>query len=154
MNDILINICIAAIITSIFKILIPGETHKEQLRLVISCFFIITIMNMFMNNTEFAEIKEIFETKAIYNDYRQDYEKQTADELANNLRKQLFSELEKENIIPEKIYIDINISDNSSISISTIRLVFPDKNTYEAERAVKIAEYYTGNEIKVELEEQ
>ena len=65
----------------------------------------------------------------------------------------MFAVMEKEHIKPDKIYIDINISDKSSISISKIRLVFPDTDTPEAERAVEIAEIITGNEISIELEE-
>lgn len=154
MNEILIEISVAAIITSIFKILIPGEHNKDQMRLIISCFFIITIINIFTENININEIKDIFKTEITYNDYSVDFERQTAERTADNLRNKLLAELKKEGIEPEKIYIDINISDNSSISISKIRLVFPDVNTSEAERAVTLAEKYTGNEITIVLEEQ
>lgn len=154
MNEILIEISVAAIITAIFKILVPGDTHKEQMKLIISCFFIITAINIFTENTDISEIKDIFRTDITYNDYSVDFERQTAEKTADNLRSKLLAEMEKEQIKPDKIYIDINISDNSSISISKIRLVFPDIKSSEAERAVEITEKCTGNEITIELEEQ
>lgn len=154
MNEILIEISVAAIITAIFKILVPGDTHKEQMKLIISCFFIITAINIFTENTDISEIKDIFRTDITYNDYSVDFERQIAEKTADNLRSKLLAEMEKEQIKPDKIYIDINISDNSSISISKIRLVFPDIKSSEAERAVEITEKCTGNEITIELEEQ
>jgi len=72
--------------------------------------------------------------------------------LNNRIRKRK-NKLEKEKIYPEKIYIDINISENNSISISKIRLVFPDINSHSAERAVEITTECTGNEIEVVTEE-
>ena len=62
MSEILIEITVAAIITAIFKILIPGETHKDQIRLIISCFFIITAINIFTENIDISEIRNIFRT--------------------------------------------------------------------------------------------
>lgn len=153
MNDSLLSICVAAIITSVFRMLVPDERAGKQIRLIISCFFIVTVVNLLGNFDGFDSVKEIFEIETNYNDYTVVYEKQTADETANALRKRIYSELEKEKIYPEKIYIDINISENDSISISKIRLVFTDKNSHSAERAVKITTECTGNEIEVVTEE-
>ncbi len=153
MNNWLFSISAAAIVTAIFKMLVPDDRMGKQLKLLISCFFIVTAINFFADVTEFQSLKEIFQIDASYNDYSVIYEKQTADEAANLLRKRIYTALEKENIHPEKIYIDINISQNKSISISKIRLVFKDKHSGEAERAVEITENLTQNEIKAEAEE-
>lgn len=153
MNSWLFSISAAAIITAIFKMLVPDDRMGKQVRLLISCFFIVTVINLFSDFTGFESIKEILSLDKSYNDYSVIYEKQTADETANLLRKRIYNELEKENIHPEKIYIDINISENKSISISEIRLVFKDKNSKEAERAVEITEKLTQNEIKAVAEE-
>lgn len=154
MTKILLDVSVAAIITAILKIMVPGDKYRDQIKLLISCFFIVTTINSLTNNINIVEINNIFETKSSYNDYSKILEEQTADETANVLRKKLITELEKENIKPEKIYIDVNISEKYGISISKIKLVFEDTNTFAAERAVDITEKYTGNEIIVELEEQ
>ena len=152
MNNSIFEISVIAVITAIFKMLVPEERQGKQIKLLISCFFIVTVLNLFDNFPELNIIDEFVNTGIKYNDYSVIYEKQTADEIANQLRKKIFNELKKVDIHPEKIYIDINISESSSISISKIRLVFTDKNSYEAERAVKITEMFTGYEILVEAE--
>ena len=117
MTKILLDVSVAAIITAILKIMIPGDKYRDQIKLLISCFFIVTIINSLTNNINVVEINNIFETKSSYNDYSKILEEQTADETANALRKKLITELEKENIKPEKIYIDVNISEKYGISI-------------------------------------
>ncbi len=153
MNEILLNISITAIVTAVFRLLVPDERQGKQIRLLLSCFFIISVLSIFKNDVSIGEIKDIFSIDTSYNNYDITLRKQTADEAANELRSRIKSELKKENIEPEKIYIDINISEYSSISFNEIRLVFNDVSSEEAERAVKITEKCVGNEIRVSLEE-
>lgn len=153
MNNIIFSICAAAIITAVFRTLIPDERMGKQVNMVVSCFFLVTVMNLVADIDFLSTFHNILEMDMNYNDYSVIYEMQTADETANILRSRLYKELEKENINPEKIYIDINISKSKSISISKIRLVFPNKDSFEAERAVEITTEYTGNEIEVSAEE-
>ncbi len=153
MNEILLNISITAIVTAVFRLLVPDERQGKQIRLLLSCFFIISVLSIFKNDVSIGEIKDIFSIDTSYNNYDITLRKQTADEAANELRSRIKSELKKENIEPEKIYIDINISEYSSISFNEIRLVFNDVSSEAAERAVKITEKCVGNEIRVSLEE-
>lgn len=153
MNNILFNISITAIITAVFKMLVPEEHCGKQIKLLISCFFIVTVINILQNNSSAIDFDSIIKTDTSYNDYSITFEKQTADETANQLRAEIKKQLSAENIFPEKIYIDINISESKSISINEIRLVFDDITGETAERAVKITEESVGNEIKVTLEE-
>lgn len=153
MNEILIEICTAAIVTAIFRLLVPDERNGKQIKLLISCFFIISVIGIFKNNIDADIFDDILNTDTSYRNYDVILEKQTADKAADNLREKIRYELQKENIIPEKIYIDINIYENRSISFNEIRLVFSDISSEAAERAVRITEKCTGNEIKVSLEE-
>ena len=152
MNNILLNISITAIITAVFKLLVPEEKNSNQIKLLISCFFIVTVINIFKDCSANIDFSNIINTDFQYNDYSVVFEKQTADEAANVLRSKIKEQLMLENIIPEKIYIDINISDNSSISISEIKLVFNEISAATAERAVEITENCVDNKIKVTLE--
>jgi len=153
MNNILLNISITAIITAVFKLLIPEERCGKQIKLLISCFFIVTVINALNDNSILINLKNIVNSETSYNDYSITFEKQTADETANILREKIKNKLSEENIFPEKIYIDINISQSKSISINEIRLVFDDLTSESAERAVRITEECVDNEIKVSLEE-
>ncbi len=154
MDKILLSISAAAVITVIFRIAMPDERYNKQMRLIISCFFIVVVINMLSNNIELNKIENILKYENNYLDFDDTYKRQTADEIANNMRVDLYERLNQEKINPEKIYIDVNISENDSISISKIKLVFVDMKTDEAERAVKIAGEFYGNKIIVELEEQ
>ncbi len=153
MNEILINICTAAIITAIFKMLVPGEMAGKQVKILLSCFFVVSVINVFKNNININLSDYITDMNYSYSDYSLVLEKQTADTAANNLRERIKKELLNENITPQKIYIDINISESGSISFNEIRLVFNDIYSEAAERAVRITEECTGYEIKVSLEE-
>ena len=153
MNSILLSISITAIITAVFKLLVPEERNGRQIKLLISCFFIVTIINIFKDSSSFVDFSSIMNVETRYNDYEVIFQKQTADEIANVLRNKIKERLFSEGIVPEKIYIDINISDNSSISISEIKLVFDEISAETAERAVKISEECVENKIKVTLEE-
>lgn len=153
MGEILINISAAAIITAVFKLLAPEESGGRQIKLLLSCFFIAAVMGSIEKNAPLIDFEGILTTDTSYNDYSCILERQTADEAANALRERIKTELKKENIEPEKIYIDINISEHSSISFNEIRLVFNDASSEAAERAVIITEKCVGNEIKVSIEE-
>ncbi len=154
MNSILLSISAAAIVTAVFRIMTPEDKYGKQIKLIISCFFIVVVMNIFSDNINFFEISEILNSENVYSDFEDVFRKQTADEVANSLRTGLYQKFAEEGIEPEKIYIDVNISENDCISISKIKLVFGDANTCEAERAVSIADKFCGYEITVELEEQ
>ena len=152
MNNILLNVCVAAIITAVFKMLMPDGRNNRQIRLLISCYFIVSIINIF-NDNSFFELNDYINIDTEYVDYSLVLKKQTADETANTLRERINQELNEESIFPEKIYIDVNILESSSISISKIRLVFKDIGAIEAERAVELTRKCTGYEIEVKLEE-
>ena len=153
MNNILLDISITAIITAVFKLLVPEEQCGKQIKLLISCFFIVMVMNVLRDNSFLIDFESIINSETNYNDYSVTFERQTADETANQLRKQIKAHLSSENIFPQKIYIDINILEGNSISISEIRLVFDDITDEKAERAVRMTEECVGDEIKVTLEE-
>lgn len=153
MNNILLDISVTAIITAVFKLLVPEEQCGKQIKLLISCFFIVMVMNVLRDNSFLIDFESIINSETNYNDYSVTFERQTADETANQLRKQIKAHLSSENIFPQKIYIDINILEGNSISISEIRLVFDDITDEKAERAVRMTEECVGDEIKVTLEE-
>ena len=153
MREILLSISVCAIITAVFKILVPENQNGKQVRILLSCFFIVSVMNIFGERSISDEFLDIFTVDTAYTDFTDDYEKQVAGEAADSLSRRIEAELIKENIRPEKIYVNVNISENSSISFNEIRLVLGETAEETAERAVEITKKYTGNEIEVYLEE-
>ncbi len=153
MNEILLNICLTAVMTTVFKALIPDDRKGKHIKLLLSCFFIVVVFNSVKGNIHINSLSDLPEINTSYNNYSVEFSKQTAEEAANELRERIKEVLYNEGFIPEKIYIDINISENSSISFNEIRLVFDDISAESAERAVSITKKTVENEIKVSLEE-
>lgn len=153
MTEILMNICIAAVITVVFKMILPDERNNHQIKLLLSCFFIIVIFNNIRGNADSFSLDSFSTINTEYNDYSASAYQQTVEEVEYQLKKRISERLLAENIIPENIYIDINISEDSSISFNEIRLVFNDISSESAERAVVITQECVDNEIKVSLEE-
>lgn len=139
--------------TGVYKALVPSDKMSSQVKLLVSCFFMVSVINAVSGAVPFWDISDILDADTSYNDYSVQLEKLTAEETANELRKRISEKLAEENISPEKIYIDVNISDSGSISISEIKLVFIRKE-YElhGQRAVVLVKSVTGTKVKVTAE--
>ncbi len=153
MKEVLMSICAAAIMTAVYKALAPTEKFGVQIRLLVSCFFVLTVINAISGAVPFWDISDIIEADMSYNDYSVHLDNTVTEETARELRSRIKEALAEEGISPEKIYIDINISDNGRISINEIKLVFGRKE-YEqnAEKAVVLTRNITGTKIKVTAE--
>lgn len=153
MRSILFQICAAAMITAVLKALLPSEKCSKQIKILISCYFIVVIVTAFRSQPLFEGIFSGFGVDTKYYDYSVSLERHTADETALILRQRLGEKLNEQEIYPEKIYIDVNIADSSSISISEIRLVLKNSNEEIKEKAVRIVRSYVGTQTKITIEE-
>lgn len=141
-------------ITAILKALLPSEKAGKQIKILISCYFIVVIITAFRSQPVFEDIFSGFGIETEYYDYSVSLERHTADETALILRQRLGEKLNEKGIYPEKIYIDVNITDSSSISISEIRLVLKKSNEETKEKAVRTVRSYVGTQTKITIEEQ
>ena len=153
MNEILFSICVTALITALYKALVPSDKMSSQIKLLVSCFFVLSVMSVIRGGTDIGELTDIVSIDTSYNDYSAELEEMTAYETANSLKRVIGERLSEAGITPEKIYIDVNITDNGSISISEVKLVF-DTDGYEqfSQRAVFLTKQITGTKIKVTAE--
>ena len=153
MKEILLSVCVTAVMTAVYKALAPSDKFSSQIKLLVSCFFVVSVIGAVSGTVGLSDISDIINADTSYNDYTVQLEKQTAEETAKNLRGIIADELAKEGISPEKIYVDVNISDKGSISISEIKLVFR-REDYEANayRAIVLTRRLTGTKIKVTAE--
>ena len=151
MKELLISICVTAIMTGVYKALAPSDKAAPQMKLLVSCFFTVSVISAVSGSVPFWDISGILGADTSYNDYSVQLEKLTAEETTSELRRRISEKLAEENIVPEKIYIDINISDSGSISISEIKLVFIRKD-YElhGQRAVVLVKSITGTKVTAE----
>ena len=156
MREALLNICTAAVVCGIFRMLVPDKGTGSQVKLLISCFFIIAAANALsgiVGGDLLADIDLGGEYENGYVDFSRETQEMTAEETALRLKRIISEKLAEKNIYPEKIYIDINITDGESISISEVKLVF-DRASYElyAERAVLEAGKCVGRDTRVSAE--
>ena len=153
MKEVLFSVCVTAVITAVYKIIAPTDKFSSQIKLLISCFFVLSVINAVKGTGLTGDIFRVPEPDTLYNDYTVQIKRMTAEETAKNIRRAISDKLSAENIFPAKIYVDINISSGNSISISEIKLVF-DRESYElySERAVKLTRQCTGTAVKVTAE--
>lgn len=153
MKNVLFSICVTAIITAVYKMIAPTEKFSSQIKLLISCFFVLSVINAVNGTGLTGDIFRVPEPDALYNDYSVQINRMTADETAKNMKRIISGKLAAENIFPEKIYVDVNIPDSGSISITEIKLVF-GREDYElyAQRAVRLTRQCTGAAVKVMAE--
>jgi len=154
MRSVLFQICAAAMITAVLKALLPSEKCSRQIKILISCYFIVIVITGFSSQPFLEDIFSDFSIDTEYYDYSVSLERHTADETALLLRQRLGEKLNDGGIYPEKIYIDVNIADSSSISISEIRLVLKNLNEEIKAKAVRIIRSYVGTQAKITIEEQ
>lgn len=153
MNEILFNISITAILTGVIKALIPSEKYEKHIRIIISLFFIIIIADLFSKDLDFSFLTEIDSINSCYNDYTAVVYDMTLEETEKNLSNGIKSLLNEKEIFPEKIYIDTNISDNGSISIIEVRLIFNNTENVDNEEAIRLVRSLVGYKTEVTVEE-
>lgn len=153
MNDMLFNISMTAILTGIIKALIPDGKFEKQMRLLISVFFLVVCMIFFGKGFDLSFINEISSIETGYRDYSVQVNQLTAQETARILRDNIKETLSKEGIYPEKIYIDTTISDNDSIFITEVKLIFRKIAEIDSGKAVKLTKSLIGYNTDVVIEE-
>ena len=153
MKEVLLSVCAAAIITAIYKAIAPAEKFGAQIKLLTACFFILTAVNAVSGLNDAWDFSDITVPDGSCNDYSVQVTQTVEAETAAVLKRSISDALAEKNIFPEKIYIDVNISDEDRISINEIRLVF-DRNDYYiyADRAAALVRRLTGTTIKVTAE--
>ncbi|MBQ3843120.1 MAG: hypothetical protein II820_10570 [Ruminiclostridium sp.] len=146
MKEMLFSICAAAVITAVYKALIPSDRFSAQVKLLVSCFFAVIVINALSGLNTAWDISDILEADLSYNDYTVQVFGLAEEKTADALRTAIYKKLAEEGAAPEKIYIDVNISDSGTISISEIKLVFGSVSDYDAnaQRAVTITRRIAG----------
>lgn len=153
MNDMLFNISMTAILTGIIKALIPDEKFEKQMRLLISVFFLVVCMIFFGKGFDLSFINEICSIETGYRDYSVQVNQLTAQETSKILKGNIKETLAGEGIYPEKIYIDTTISDNDSIFITEVKLIFRKIAEIDSGKAVKLTKSLVGYNTDVVIEE-
>lgn len=140
MREIVLCTAIAAVVTALFKMLVPDERYGKQLSFVISCFFVLVIAGSAMSgNIDLGEITGAFSGAGSYVDFSASEETDIKTATAIRTGEVITELLSEKGIVPEEIFPVVDISDSYRISIKQIRLVFPADFSWigEAEEIVR-----------------
>ena len=141
MRDILLNICLTAVALCLFKMLIPENSMKKQTDFLVACFFLASLVFFFtsgsVNITYGAEHNDI-NIDIPYINFDEEYTKAQKRAIDREIDFTLSRLLARENIFPQEILTNINISDELCISINEIRLVFLKAEDEENDEEIEI----------------
>ncbi len=142
-------VCLSAIATAIFKLLIPENKLKNQMTALAAGAFLLTVITAASG----AEFDFSLENETVY-----ESEKfvQVNDEVNEALRRKICDDmshkvnnlLNEQGIYPEEIHIIVNISDLYSINITQVKLVLNSQD-YVAEKAVEILSAQLSKDIEI-----
>ena len=154
MKEMLFSICAAAVITAVYKALIPSDKFSAQIKLLVACFFAVSVINAVSGLNAAWDFSDILAADTSYNDYNVQVFGLAEEKTADALRAVIYEKLAEEGIFPEKIYIDMNISSGGTISISEIKLVFGSVSDFDsyAQRAVTVTGHIVGSGTGVTAE--
>lgn len=143
-----ITICMAAIVTGLFKMLVPDNKFKPQLSFLVSCLFSICVVTA-VSNTNITFDNAILQSSEVvdFSDKLSENARITAAKAVREKTEQLLAD---NGINCSKIYVVAHISGAFCISISEIELVFgKDTSMNTVERAVELVKSEVGEEITV-----
>ncbi len=131
-----VSACFLGIVITMFDSLCPSDKSEKQLKVIFSLIFLLSILTPVLNGR--IELPDINETITANSDYydsvRENADVYFIESVERNISAVLETELHKSNIFPEEIQTSVNISENSSISISEVRVTVADPGCADAVR--------------------
>jgi hypothetical protein len=149
MKEVLLNICLVAVATGLFKLLAPKKGFRGQINFLISCFFIVSVIHFISSGKyEFSELAKINETVIVDFSGEALNEERTA--IAAELNRRLTEKFKEKNIAVKKIAITVNISADKSISIEQITIYKP-QTADDTQESKKEQDITIGDIVKTEI---
>ncbi len=150
------SVAVVTIAAAMFKLLAPEHKFKKQIGVLISCFFMLSVLKIVSGQSLSldADAAEITAENPLVIDFTQKTIDYTQRQAAKELSQSLYALLEENGVRPKQIYVNINISNLYSISINEVRLVFPDGEDEKAQKALEITKNAVGENITVTLSEE
>ena len=147
------TICIAAICTALFRMLVPENKYAKQISLLIAAVFLLTGITAitgaeFDFGTQNYDINDNADLAGMTADVTENLQKKICKDMSDKLYK-LLGEHE---IYPEEIHVIVNISGLYSINITQVKLVFGEGEHAAAEAAAELLSHELSEDIKITAE--
>lgn len=135
--EFLTTVCMAAIASALFRLLVPESKYAKQISLLIACVFVLTAVRA-VSGAELSLDSGSYELAegADYIGFSGDVNKSLQKKICTDMKERISAILDENKIYPEQIHINVNISGLYSISITQVKLVFPEGKQAEADKAL------------------
>ena len=151
--DFLLTVCMAAIASALFRILVPENKFTKQISLLIACVFILAGVNA-VSGAELDLSPENYDI-SVSNDYISfsgEVNKSLQKKICSDMSDKLYAIMHENEIYPEQIHIGVNISGLYSISITQVKLVLGEHDRSNADRALSLLQSALSDDIEIKLE--
>ncbi len=151
--DFLLTVCMAAIASALFRILVPENKFTKQISLLIACVFILTGINA-VSGAELDLSPDNFDisVSSDYISFSGEVNKSLQKKICSDMSDKLYALLHENDICPEQIHIGVNISGLYSISITQVKLVLGENDRGKADKALSLMASALSDDIEIILE--
>lgn len=151
LRDLVLSLCIAGVVSAVYRMLAPSGTFDRQLRLLIALFFLLAIVTPFLGGRMRLDTLAVAGTGRESSSMQLEnaVNAQLASQAAGNLERTLRQTLEEAGGSVAEIRADVHIGEGYSISISEIQLVLRRDSALSAEQAETLAAKEVGGEAVV-----
>ncbi len=146
------TVCMAAIASALFRMLVPENRFAKQISLLIAGLFILAGVNAVKGaDLSFDKTQYSYEDNAEYIGFSGDINRELQKKICSEMSDKLYTLMNSHGIYPEEIHVIVNISGLYSISITQVKLVFEESRRSEAAAAEELLSEELPPEIKTEV---
>lgn len=146
------TVCMAAIASALFRMLVPENRFAKQLSLLIAGIFVLAGVNAVRGaDFSFGKTQYSYEDSADYIGFSGDINRELQKKICSEMSDKLYTLLNSNGIYPKEIHVIVNISGLYSISITQVKLVFAQSQRAEADAAALLLSQELPPEIKTEV---
>lgn len=151
--EFLTTICMAALASALFRLLVPENRYAKQISLLIACVFILAAINA-VTGAELELDSGSYELSGStdYIGFSGDVNRSLQKKICTDMKEKITAILDENEIYPEQIHINVNISGLYSISITQVKLVFGKDGQSDADKALQLLSEELPEDIELKAE--
>ncbi len=147
------TVCIAAICTALFRMLVPENKYAKQISLLIAAVFLLTgITAVTGADVDFGTQNYDLGENGNYLGMTANVNENLQRKICSDMSDKLYKLLGEHQIYPEEIHVIVNISGLYSINITQVKLVFGEGEHAAAAAAAELLSRELSEDIKVTAE--
>lgn len=147
------TVCIAAICTALFRMLVPENKYAKQISLLIAAVFLLTgITAVTGADVDLGTQNYDLGENGNYSGMTANVNENLQRKICSDMSDKLYKLLGEHEIYPEEIHVIVNISGLYSINITQVKLVFGEGEHAAAAAAAELLSHELSEDIKVTAE--